>query len=137
MFRSPCDGRDNEFKQTFSGENEINMNIDVDMINANMAGGMMAPPAGYPAMGPAMGMVAAPVIEPIRERVVNRTIMHEVPHVCPTRTRIINNHVYRHTYRPHNTCCEENVVTNVQCGSCCDTAMPMPIPRPAGPCCNF
>jgi len=75
---------------------------------------MMAMP-GNPAMG-----LSAPIVEPMRERVVNRTIMHEVPHICPNRTRIINNHVYRHTYQPAYSCCEENVVSNVQCGSCCN-----------------
>ena len=40
-------------------------------------------------------------------------------HVCPIRTRIINNHVYRHTYSPAYSCCEENVCSNIQCGSCC------------------
>lgn len=40
-------------------------------------------------------------------------------HVCPINTRVVNNHVYRHTYQPRYTCCEENVVTNEQCGSCC------------------
>ena len=55
-----------------------------------------------------------------RERVVHRTFVHEVPHTCPIHTRIINHHVYRHTYRPVYTCSEENCVTNVQCGSCCN-----------------
>lgn len=40
-------------------------------------------------------------------------------HVCPINTRVVNNHVYRHTYSPKYTCSEENVVTNEQCGSCC------------------
>ena len=40
-------------------------------------------------------------------------------HVCPIHTRIINHHVYKHTYRPQYTCSEENTVSNVQCGSCC------------------
>lgn len=40
-------------------------------------------------------------------------------HVCPINTRIINNHIYKHTYQPRYTCTEENVVTNQQCGSCC------------------
>ena len=68
---------------------------------------------------PMTGSVASPVIEPVQERVVQRTIMHEVPHVCPIRTRIINNHVYRHTYRPSYSCCSQDTVSNVQCGSCC------------------
>ena len=65
------------------------------------------------------GGVEGPIIEAGRERVVQRNILHEVKHVCPINTRIINNHIYRHTYQPHYTCCEENVVTNQQCGSCC------------------
>ena len=40
-------------------------------------------------------------------------------HVCPIHTRIINHHVYKHTYRPQYSCSEENTVSNVQCGSCC------------------
>ena len=65
------------------------------------------------------GMQSGPVIEAGRERVVQRNILHEVRHICPINTRIINNHIFRHTYHPHYTCCEENVVTNQQCGSCC------------------
>lgn len=61
-----------------------------------------------------------PIIEPMQERVVQRTIMHEVQHVCPIRTKIVNNHVYKHTYRPEYSCCEENTCTNVNCGSCCN-----------------
>ena len=41
-------------------------------------------------------------------------------HVCPTRTRIINNHVFRHTFRQTHSCCSEDKITNVQCGSCCN-----------------
>ena len=67
----------------------------------------------------AMTTVGQPIIETPRERCVYRNIYHEVPHVCPINTRIINNHIYRHTYQPRYTCCEENVVTQEQCGSCC------------------
>jgi len=65
------------------------------------------------------GMEQSPIIEAGRERCVQRNILHEVKHICPINTRIINNHIYRHTYQPHYTCSEENVVTNQQCGSCC------------------
>ena len=66
--------------------------------------------------GPMMGNF---VNEGIQERVVHRTFVHEVPHVCPIRTRIINHHIYKHTYRPEYSCCEENVVSNINQGSCC------------------
>ena len=56
----------------------------------------------------------------VQERVINRTFVHEVPHTCPIHTRIINHHVYKHTYRPVYTCSEENVCSNVECGSCCN-----------------
>ena len=74
---------------------------------------------GMSTQAPMMGNVMNPIVEPGRERIVNRTFVHEVPHICPVNTRIINNHIYRHTYQPRYTCCEENVVTQEQCGSCC------------------
>ena len=49
----------------------------------------------------------------VQERIINRTFIHEVPHTCPIHTRIINHHVYKHTYRPVYTCSEENVCSNV------------------------
>ena len=39
-------------------------------------------------------------------------------HVCPVHTRIVNNHIYKHTYVPEYTCSEENVCTNVD-DNCC------------------
>ena len=65
-------------------------------------------------------MTASPIIEPVKERVVNRTIEHVVPHICPIRTKIVNHHVYKHTYQPDYSCCEENVCSEMQCGSCCN-----------------
>lgn len=65
------------------------------------------------------GMQSGPIVEAGRERCIQRNIVHEVKHICPINTKIINNHIFRHTYQPHYTCSEENVVTNQQCGSCC------------------
>lgn len=88
-----------------SGDNNyINNDMNVD-VNMNNYGGA--------------GMMNSPVSEGVQEKCVHRTFVHEVPHVCPIHTRIINHHVYKHTYRPHYTCSEENTVSNVQCGSCC------------------
>lgn len=66
------------------------------------------------------GMQSGPIVEAGRERYVQRNIVHEVKHICPINTKIINNHIFRHTYQPHYTCSEENVITNQQCGSCCN-----------------
>lgn len=38
-------------------------------------------------------------------------------HVCPIHTRVVNNHIYKHTYVPEYTCSEENVCTNID--ECC------------------
>ena len=81
----------------------VNMNTNMNM-NDNME----------------FSSVEGPVVEAGRERCIQRNIVHEVKHICPINTRIINNHIYRHTYQPHYTCSEENVVTNQQCGSCCN-----------------
>ena len=88
------------------------IDINITNQNANMNTNMM----GY--NQPMTGSYSSPMVETPQERVVHRNFVHEVPHVCPINTRIINHHIYRHTYQPRYTCCEENVVTNEQCGSC-------------------
>lgn len=92
--------------------------IDINITNQNVNDNTNM---NYGPMGgmPMMGMTTVPVVETPRERVVYRNIYHTVPHVCPINTRVVNNHIYRHTYQPRYSCCEENVVTNEQCGSCC------------------
>ncbi len=62
------------------------------------------------------GVVCPPVYECPQERVCHRTITHEVPHICPCNTRIVNHHIYRHTFTPCYSACEENVVSNVYDG---------------------
>jgi len=71
-------------------------------------------------MGEAIpGVVCPPVYECPRETVCHRYICHEVPHIMPCNTRIINHHIYRHTYTPTYSCCEENEVQNVYERRCC------------------
>ena len=96
--------------------------VDINITNQNVNTNMNENYAYNMGMQnqPMMGDMMNPVIEQGRERIVNRTFVHEVPHICPINTRIINNHIFRHTYQPRYTCCEENVVTNEQCGSCCN-----------------
>lgn len=98
-------------------QNMYDGDIDINITNQNVNDNTNM---NYQTMnavgGPMMGMTTAPVVETPRERVVYRNIYHTVPHVCPINTRIVNNHIYKHTYQPRYTCCEENVVTNEQCG---------------------
>lgn len=96
--------------------NITNQNVN-DNTNMNTNTNMMYGPMGGTSM---MGGTTCPVVETPRERVVYRNIYHTVPHVCPINTRVVNNHIYKHTYQPRYSCCEENVVTNEQCGSCCN-----------------
>lgn len=74
----------------------------------------------YSSMGgyPMMGCQVPPIYECPQERVCHREFVHEVPHIMPINTRIINHHVYRHTYTPCYTYCEENEVCNVYDGCC-------------------
>ena len=64
-------------------------------------------------MDSCMPMMCSPIVECPQERCVHRQIIHEVPHIQPINTRIINHHIYRHTYSPSYTCTEENEVCNV------------------------
>lgn len=89
--------------QNYSVEGEIKVKGDEMMQQHEMHhGGCMTQPMACP-----------PIYECPRERCVHREIMHEVPHVVPINTRIINHHVYRHTYQPMYTCTTEDQVTNV------------------------
>lgn len=99
-----------DFDSNVIGNNNVvdnDMNVDINMM-------------GYQNMPQQQaGCCSNPVNEAVQEKCIHRTIVHEVPHVCPIHTRIINHHVYKHTYRPAYSCSEENIVSNVQVGSCC------------------
>lgn len=103
-----------DFDSNVTGNNNVvdnDMNIDINMMNGGAGGMNMNMNAAV--------MPGGPVQEGVQQKCIHKTIVHEVPHVCPIHTRIINHHVFKHTYRPQYTCSEENVVSNVQCGSCC------------------
>jgi len=92
-------------ESSINGDNNVvsqDMDVDINMMNNSPMNNMPMNNNG------------------VQERVINRTFVHEVPHTCPIHTRIINHHVYKHTYRPVYTCSEENVCSNVECGSCCN-----------------
>lgn len=100
--------------KNYNDNTNMNMNKNMNTMGGCCGGkmNMMADPV--------MGSMSCPIVEPMKERVIYKNIYHTVPHVCPINTKVINNHIYRHTYEPRYTCCEENVVSNEQCGSCCD-----------------
>lgn len=104
MFQDRCYERDVDINNNFFADNMTN-NMDNDFNMNNQTDYQM-------------NDNPTPIIEPMQEKCINRTIVHEVNHVCPIRTKIINHHVYRHTYRPEYSCCEENVVSNTFDGSC-------------------
>ena len=60
-----------------------------------------------------------PVYEAPIEKCIKKDFVHEIVHVCPIHTRVVNNHIYKHTYVPEYTCSEENVCTNIE-DSCCN-----------------
>lgn len=64
-------------------------------------------------------MVNGPIVEPKQVRVEHRDIIHPVEHICPIETKIINHHIYKHSYRPcYETVCEEQV-SHVGNTGCC------------------
>lgn len=64
------------------------------------------------------GCTCPPVMECPQERVCHREMHYEVPHIIPVNTRIVNHHVYRHTYQPMYTCTMEDTVSNVYDNKC-------------------
>lgn len=59
-----------------------------------------------------------PIMEKPIEKCVQKDIIHEVEHICPINTKVINNHIYKHVYIPQYSCCEEDMVTNLDECSC-------------------
>ena len=53
-----------------------------------------------------------PVYETPVENCIQKDYIHEVVHICPVHTKVVNNHIYKHTYKPEYTCSEENICTN-------------------------
>ncbi len=100
-----------EYKEEANYDGTMNMNNDM-----NMGMGSCCCDMNY--MG-GQTMMCQPIQECPQERVCHRYMCYEVPHIMPCNTRIINHHIYRHTYQPYYTTCEENVVSNVYDRKCC------------------
>lgn len=67
------------------------------------------------------GCVYPPIYECPDERICERYIVHEVPHVVPIHTKMINHHIYRHTYSPCYTYQEIDTCENIT--DCCSGIM--------------
>lgn len=102
----------------YSSETTFNFNEGNGSAFSNMNAFPEAMPEMAPMMNPCCEM--PPVYECPQERVCHREIVHNVQHICPINTRIINHHIYRHTYAPCYSSCEENTCCNVYEGSCCN-----------------
>ena len=76
---------------------------NIGQVNSNMVG----------MNGGCCGNMCPPVMECPQERVCHTQTCYEVPHIIPINTRVINHHVYRHTYQPMYTCTMEDEVCNV------------------------
>lgn len=112
MLNKRCCDRPNSYKETSMKYSSAEMTEYPEAMpqampttGMGMGAGMMMPGCQMP-----------PVYECPQERVVNREFVHEVPHIVPINTRVVNHHIYRHSYTPCYTCCEENVVCNVYDG---------------------
>lgn len=107
----------------FNEFQEMELKKSFDKTTVNAGGDVSSPNFGnsccFQNEMPYGGMMSCPIYECPQERVKHRYICYEVPHIMPCNTRIINHHVFRHTYRPEYTCCEENVCENVVEPRCC------------------
>lgn len=100
---------------------DIYQNIDIDQnyseVNTNT--GNMFSSQSMPMNTMNIGCGMQPIVEQPIIKCVHRTFNHTVPHVCPIKTKIFNHHVYRHTYQPSYSCEEQNDVSQINEGSCC------------------
>lgn len=96
-------------------ENEDNMMQQQGQMP--VMGGQM-PAMGGQCMSNQCGCTCPPVMECPQERVCHTQTCYEVPHIIPINTRVINHHIYRHTYQPMYTCTSEDEVCNVYDNKC-------------------
>ena len=91
------------------------MKMDMNMgMNADMTGIMGC---GCPCMP--QTMMCQPIMECPQVRCCHRVINYEVPHIIPCHTKMINHHVYRHTYQPCFSYSEEDECSEVYDQKCC------------------
>ncbi len=97
--------------------NDINI-TSMNMSNPDYMDSMNGMSSMNSCCAPVVPSPCQPIYECPRERCCHREICHEVRHIVPINTRVINHHVYKHTYIPSYTCCEENEVSNIYENPC-------------------
>ncbi len=64
-------------------------------------------------------MMCQPIYECPQVQCCHRVINYEVPHIIPCHTKMINHHVYKHTYQPCYSYSEEDETSEVYEPRCC------------------
>lgn len=64
-------------------------------------------------------MMCPPIMECPQVRCCHRVINYEVPHIIPCHTKMINHHIYRHTYQPCYSYSEEDESSEIYEPKCC------------------
>ncbi len=113
MFKKERCGESLNQNAMFEGMETMNMNMDMGFSSCGMP---MNNCCGMDMCAPNM---CPPVYECPQERVCHRTINYEVPHMIPCHTRMINHHVYHHSYTPCYSYSEEDEYSNVYGNRCC------------------
>lgn len=80
--------------------------------------GEMAPMGGMGCCQP-QAMMCPPIMECPQVRCCHRVINYEVPHIIPCHTKMINHHIYKHTYQPCYSYSEEDETSEVYEPRCC------------------
>ncbi len=82
-------------------QTSMNPNANPNMMNTPMMNNCQQP------------NICPPIMECPQERICHTESYYEVPHIIPINTRIINHHIYRHTYQPCYTSTMEDEISNV------------------------
>lgn len=88
----------------------MNMKMDMGMSMPGMMGMNCCP---------GQTMICPPIYECPQVNCCHRVINYEVPHIIPCHTKVINHHIYRHTYQPCYSYSEEDESSEVYEPKCC------------------
>ena len=100
--------------------NTTELSMDMNTGMPNMMGCNCPNPQNMMGCGcTPQNMMCPPIMECPQVRCCHRVINYEVPHIIPCHTKMINHHVYRHTYQPCFSYSEEDECSEVYDQKCC------------------